>query len=304
MKLSSNPTETPSGRILSRVALLAALAGGGPACSGMWQEGFYQPPKSESTGHEREEAEPNPKHPESIPIAKEAVALKSYMHPEEVDRMQVMNEELYEQYLNPGFIMYAKAMGISDRVYPSMDLVIGHPYDFEYEDKGHKQVDITKRQPYTQDNQHVPDAFRIEMGGTEPEALQFHHHNLRFPDGRTPWMTSDQFYDKSDLYAKMYRNEWRSNLYGYRYQQWVANGQQPPSEWQQIFRDSFGGIMPEHTEIYEALNIDFPKRFVDLIHARGFDFELRDPRFRDVVQHQRMQGPKTAMVQEAACRYG
>lgn len=204
--------------------------------------------------------------------------------------MQVVQEELYEQYINPGFMLYAKQMNLTDKIYPNLDLAIQHPFDFEYEQKKHRRIDVKKRYPFTEANEHIPDDFLLVVDGSEPETVRYNMNNLRSSDSTLPWMTSEAFHSNAGLYNNMYRNDWRGNLYGDRYRQWMANGGQPPQEWNDIFRSSFGGIRPELKEIYEVLNIDFPKRYVDLVRARNFSFETRDARFRDIETYQGRQG--------------
>ncbi len=239
---------------------------------------------------------PKPRHTKSVEIAKKAVKLKGVMDPIEVKRMQGTHEKIYEHYINPAFIAYVEQMGKpegqkksnADKIFAALDIAMNNPYGLEYRSAGTNRVEVVKRSPYTDANKDVPNDFRIVL-----ERKGYITHvagiNLKTAEDEVPWVDSEQYTKQMRDYRERWTAEHVRYLYGDSYKQWIAKGR-PEGEWPKIFKNSFEPISEDMKRLHVLHNIGFPKRFVAMVKARGLQFELNDPRFKDIELHQAKQG--------------
>jgi hypothetical protein len=290
MKPSHSPSESNSSqRLFSRLAITAALAGTAACAASPLREASSQTSSPAAVSPTRELIPPKSDHPESVETAMNGLAMKKYMDPKEVVLMQAMHEEIYDQYINPAFIMYLKKTGLSDKVYPALNLLVAHPEAFEYLDKGNGRVEI-KRRNLTDDPIFVPDDFLVVIDGTNKEVTRVNGVDLAKPNGSISWMQNTEYSGRMKNYRDEFNSVHQRLLYGDRYKKWERNGKQPAEEWKTIFADSFKGIPEDLKVIHVVDNIDFPRRLVDLVEARHLSFELSSPDYQNLKAQQQVQG--------------
>jgi len=302
MKLGKRLAETPSGKLGSRLAIIAALAATPGCASKVSDTKSPESPRSELSSKyhtEREDtrtiSEIEASHPGASETVDLALKAKGKMDPKEALLMQKTHEEVYEQYINPSFIQYLKQTGLSDTVFSQLDLLMRYPNDFEYLDKGNFEVEIIKRRPHTKERSHIPDTFRLVMATAEQEITRVGGLKLTKDNGTTPWQSNYDYNRRMTLYRERFKNEQHRNLYGPDFwQKYQALNQLPEIEriraWKNMLDDSYVSVSGPIKALYELDNVDFPKRYVDLVQARHFDFEVNHPSFLNVKNHQRVQG--------------
>ncbi len=213
------------------------------------------------------------------------------MPPEVIDRMQKSHEYIYEQYLNPGFMMYLKQLGLSDEVYRALDLVIQHPDDFEYRKMGDGDIEIVKRRPY-KSRTHIPDDFFIRIEPNKGYVTRVGKRDFHDETGDVAWMEGDiyrkQMAEYEAIFNYQYSNadSWEKFLQLYYY----PESPERTRAYYESAEAAYDDIDPAIQYIHATNNIDFPRRYIDLVRARGFTFEQTHPRFLDVVTHQTRQG--------------
>lgn len=244
--------------------------------------------------HTREATPPKPYYKKSVEAAERAVKLSGRREARETLLMQGVHENLYRQYMNPGFMMHLRVQpgGLPEKIYPALDLIMKYPDAFEYNSQGGNILHIVKKRPYNKQPSAIADNFLVVMEGGEGDISRVRSNNFDADlksNGRLPWVSNAEFANNLGLYNKMWTSEHVKYLHGGEYQKWATSGR-PPEGWSKIFRGSFEKIDPAMKEIYVAMNIDFPQRFVDLVASRGLAFEQNDPRVKDVIERQKTQG--------------
>lgn len=293
MKPPSHPKEACSQKLAGRLAIMAALAG--PACT-IHQEIPASAPSDTDTHQEvartRNYTKLPPNHSESGEIAKEAVAMQGYLSPTEVTRMQTVHEDLYEQYLNPGMMHHLIQTGQTNATYAALNLVLQYPYAFEYQEKKYGRVEIVKRRPYTEENEDIPDSFKVVIetrGGYLTEAGGL---DLTGAKGTPPWMEHKEYNRQMVHYRARFENAYQQHGDWDTYYDVDENWPEPQrmQKLLDLLVAPYEKIVPEMQIIYKVENVDFPRRLVQLIEARQLGFEINDPRFRDLKYHQEHQG--------------
>lgn len=299
MKLSHGPKAAPTQRFGTRLAIVAALAGA-PACDVNLEvtppPSFPATPSGYHTDRKdtRTVTKPDETHPESEEIARRPSTLEGKMDLDEIERMQSLHEEVYEQYVNPAFVQYLKQTGLSDKVYPSLDLLMRHPDDFDYIDKGNHRIEVVKRRPHNEARKHIPDKFLVVMEGANKEVTKVNDTDLKMPNGNIPWQSNPAYNKQMHLYRTRFNSEYsRHRDSGWHAKLRNLNTLAEPQrtrEWRNMLLGPYANVSEPIKAHYELENIDFPKRFVDLVEARNFAFEINDPRFQDVRRHEQLQG--------------
>lgn len=206
--------------------------------------------------------------------AEKIVKLKGTMESLEVKRMQASHEKIYEHYINPAFITYVEQIGKADEVFGALDMVMKHPYGLSYRSSNDNRVEIVKRSPYNDANKEIPNDFKIVLETSAGHITHVAGVDLKTKEGEIAWVESEKYTKDMRNYRERYMVEWG------RY--WVDSGVEA--------KDSFEGISDDMKRLHVLHNIEFPKRFVAMVQARGLDFELNDSRFKDIVDHQKKQG--------------
>lgn len=255
-----------------------------------------------------------PNYRESVIKAEKLAMMKGYMHRDEVLQMQSAHEDLYVQYMNPDFMQYLrqlsevkdpesnkKVSGLNEKVYEAIDLVLKNPEHFEYLDKGNERIEIIKRRiPHKPrkpkkgaEFSKIPKDFLIVMETKERHITSVRSTgvNKQFKKGSDiPWLSNKEYNKKMPLFRarwmasyKLHRDEARKNL--------PLTQPKRNEAWRNTAINAFKDIKDTSMKDLFALdNIEFPKRFVAMVKARGLDFELTDPQFLDVVANQDDQG--------------
>ena len=247
--------------------------------------------------HTREAYEPRPYYPESVRIAERAVALSGRREAKETRLMQGVHENLYRQYMNPSFMMHLQAQPgeLPKKIYPILDLIMQHPDDFDYVSKGHGVLHIVKRKPFKGRPSVIQDNFLVVMEGGAGSITRVRNGSFDKPlklGDKIPWISNDQFNRDLPLYNKLWNTTVSNYLLAGGYREWARSDQTPEGYKKLKARmyQEVGIKEKEVVEIYVAMNILFPQRFVDLVRARNLGWELTDPRVKRILDTQPYQG--------------
>lgn len=300
MKLSSSPSKAPTQRLGARLAILAALSGM-PACSSNHQG--TKPPSSASDAqgyntadrYTRTVTKRDEHHPESVHTAEKAAQLEGLMNSQETAKMQGVHNKLYRQYINPDFMMHLKAKGYSSDVFPLLDMVMGQPDKFEYRSKGNGVIEIVRREPYvkpTDPKNEISADFLVVMNVKSGSISRVGKRDLRVR-GKIPWVSNEKFNQDSEIYHARWKNEFNKLLAveyrKFRAAGWATGSQKRRDEWKKHVTSALNGVSGPIKQIHLNMNVEFPKRFVDLVQSRNLDFEMNDPQVQDVIAHQATQ---------------
>ncbi len=235
----------------------------------------------------------------SADIAERRDALDGKLEARETKRMQEAHESLYTEYMNPAFMIHLRMKGLADEVIPVLNLIMEHPGDFDYKIVGGNKH-ITKLKPYKGRPSAISDDFLviIEKGG---RILKVRNKDAKWkPEknvdedfgkgGKDPWMSNAEFNKKMGLYDEQWTSEHSRHLYNREYQEWEANGRQPPGKYEELLRKSFDNIHGSLQNIHVAMDIDFPQRFVDKINIRNLQFENDNEQVKEILRVHPTQG--------------
>lgn len=271
---------------------LARLRAGKPPADRVEVPASVRPTHTRADIHTREEEEPAPDYAESGEAADKGLKMSGKLEAKETLLLQGVHENLYTQYMNPAFMMHLRMEGLSDKVYPILDLIMRHPYDFEYKPQGGEILHIVKKEPKDKMSADIADNFLVVMETSEGHISKVRNDafekDLKVND-KLPWMANEEFKRNLVLYNQRWGSEHARYLYAEEYQKWDKAGR-PASEWPAIFKNSFEPISDAMKDIHVAMNIDFPQHYVDLVTRRNLTFEQTDPRVADVVARHVGQG--------------
>jgi len=247
--------------------------------------------------HTRETYEPKPYYQESVDTARRAVALSGRREARETALIQGVHENLYTQYMNPGFMMYLHAQPgkLLEKLYPVLDLIMKHPDDFEYVSKGGEILHIIKKKPYKGRPKAIDDNFLVVMEGGEGNITRVQNGSFDAElkeKGKIPWVSNDSFNKKLPLYNKMWSSAQKAHATAAGYSDWYFNDG-TVSGFAALQKRTFESMAKEEhelKELYVAMNILFLQRFTDLIAARGLQWEGEDAGIQVVVDAQKKQG--------------
>lgn len=260
--------------------------------------------------HTRTVTKPEPYYPESVKKAQEAAELEGLMNSKETNKMQIVHDNLYRQYINPAFMMHLKAKGYSEKVFPLLNMVMEQPNKFEYRSKGNNVLHIVRREPYTKPTDkkdEIPKDFLVVMEGKQGSISQVGKIELKV-NGKIPWISNEKFNKDSEIYSGRRSNEFRQYLWGWgryidpqtkklktewgpgriEYQEagWRRGTPERKAEWKKQKRKAAESVSRPIKEIHLNMNVEFPKRFVDLVKSRNLDFEMNDPQVEDIIDVQ------------------
>ncbi len=248
--------------------------------------------------HTRTKTAPTPYYKKSAEIASERVKLAGQMNAIETKKMQGIHYALYKQYMNPAFMMHLRMTtlpdksALADTVFPLLDMVMKQPDQFDYRSKGGNITHIVRREPYTKKAEKdkkneidIPKDFLVVMEGKDGAISRVEGSKKKanlMVNGKFPWISNEKFRKDMEIYQARWTNELVANLYD--------EDTATQKEWEKKFKNSFGKISGPIKDIYETMNIDFPKRFLGMIDSRKMRFELEDPQVMALRTHMLKQG--------------
>jgi len=203
----------------------------------------------------RELTPTTPRYQKTVEAAEKALALKGYLPPAEVVKIQGLQEHMYQQYLNPGFMLYLqrKPKDVFNKVYADLELIFKNPYDFDYISLENQRTEIRKRETST--NAAIRDNFLVVMETKDGHITEAGGENLKNSTGGIPWMLQPEYNRQMPNWAERWETEDKRTGV-------------PVSE--------------EMKAIFMLNNVTFPKEFLVLVDSRRFDFEKNDPRINEL----------------------
>lgn len=233
-------------------------------------------------------------HKDTTELVLDKVRLNGKLPSEEVNRMQAVNQNLHEQYMNPAFMHHLQQKGLSDKVYPALDRVISHPDHFRYSTLPDGTLQITKKTPETAENKDVDDQFLIELKTKHGSIARVRTSADPEDDidletkGKIDWMNNVEYNTQMANYRERFLNEYKQGMNREEYKKlkkkrrkYKAEGKDTTALEQRmmyLWVEPYEDIDESMQKIYELENIQLPNRLLDIIGARGLPFEQTDPR--------------------------
>lgn len=204
---------------------------------------------------------PMPRYNETVDAAEKALALKGYLPPQEVVKIQNMHDHLYQQYMNPAFMLYLQRIKKFNAVYPSLELIFKKPYDFDYISLPNQRTEIHKRE--TSANADIRPDFLVVLETAQGHITEVNGHKLKNDTGGIPWMLQPEYNRQMPNWAD----------------RWTVEDERTGVP-----------VTEEMKAIFMLNNVAFPKQFLALVDSRGFQFEKDDPLIADLRRAQAAQG--------------
>jgi hypothetical protein len=187
--------------------------------------------------------------------------IEALMHPEEVERMERSQKDIYRHYISPTFLIYLKKENKFDRVIPAFDLAVQYPDKFKYNERKPGVVEITKRSPYAKvDGEDlIPDDFRmvIEHG----YITQVGPTKLKDAEGGIPWQEGHEFNQRIASKQRQFLELTTSDHFLEEYD---------------TFHEMLDAVPQDLAMYFEVMKLILPHHIGDLIEKRNETFQI-DP---------------------------
>ncbi len=222
--------------------------------------------------------------PDSIRELEKYVQTEGLMSPEEVERMNITQNDLFEHYINPAFILFIE--GREEKINPIILAAIDEPDMFRYTELKpgvDGELGVVEIQPSLR-NEDTPRNFliRIENGnivrvrsGETDESLE-----LKDPSAPLPWTKEGKFNTKINGYFKRFTEEYHEKAMQKATIEWqnLSPAEQTTPQWNEIFSRQFlENVDPLVTDMYRINSTVFITRLKELVDSRGLDGEGSHP---------------------------
>lgn len=211
----------------------------------------------------RDIGETKPRYKGTAEAAEKALKQGEYLSPQEVVKIKGLHEHMYEHYLNPAFMLYVqrKPGDTFEKVYKSLELIFANPYDFEYISMPGDRTEIHKRG--TSKKTEIDENFSVVMETRAGYITNVNGIDLKDDKGGIPWMLQPEYQKQMVNYAE---------------------------RWQVESEKTGVPVSEEMKAIFMLNNVTFPKKFLDLVENRDFEFEKKDPQIEKLKIAQSQQG--------------
>lgn len=249
------------------------------------------------------EAEDFEFYPESVAAAKKGIELGGTLDKIEVENMQNLHEHLYTQYMNPAFMLYLSQMdslepkeGVSKKVYDALDLIVKYPFAFDYQYLDNNIIHIVKRRPYVVKgkpvNKDIPNEFKVVLKTDQARIAEVNGIDL---EAKQPLMTHEKYAKQMPAYRERFMEALEksedagSDDFYVVLDEWDI-GPERTKKLRELLLEPYQNIPPPMQRIFEVEHVKFPKCLISLIEARGLEFEIEDPRFKQLKRNYDRQG--------------
>lgn len=277
---------------LGRVAILSALTASS-ACSVTQPKSEHPHQGQSDIKRSRELPEIEAEHQDTVEMVHETVKLNGQISPEEVARMHAARDDIFETYINPGFMHHMQQTGRTPEVYDALNLVIRSRHGFEYKEGPLGRIEIVKRRPYTEANENVPDDFSLVVETRGGYLTNLNGRDMTDETSIPPWMSAEEYNRRMPDYRERFWNEYsqHKDVKAYRHaKRTMPRGPARNRRLIELLVEPYEKVSPEMQVTFKFENVDFPQHLVDLMEARNLDFEMQDPRFADLRHHVALQG--------------
>lgn len=229
--------------------------------------------------------------PETRAIVERQLELQGLMNIEQIETMERTHDAISSHYMNPAFMLYMDSLNndpelSSQIVYGAMNTILQHPYDFDYNyNATDKTVSIRKKVGSTLENVSL---VMVIGDGTNRDLLSEVNGKSLKVEGRYPWEGID-YQSRMQDYKERFDYEWSQGVYPAFYAgPWrtIQDTATRNLAYSQMQMEAFKKVTPEMQELYLHNNVTIPLRFIQLVKARNFDFELNDPGFQALLENQ------------------
>lgn len=235
---------------------------------------------------------------ESVDLARKRDILEGQMSAEELQLMEDYHQSIYQHYLSPAFGFRLKQEGIANEVYGAFLKVMKTPEDFRYTMVDEDRLEVRFRDPETPEE----GGFRLIFEGPSKGLVQVNNIDVRkVIENDVARPHEDSMTGQIGALMKRFDTAYKR---GVQWDKFDRKIDQAPTEdekdqlYLEQFFDSYRNVPEELKEIHEYMNIDFPRHLVEMIEARGLDFELSDPKFVDLKKSLERQGDNYQEITE------